>query len=65
MIGYVTLGSRDIQKAAPFYDALAKELDTPRMMESSMASRPLLAMASWSRWPRATMTRCAGSTRSR
>ncbi|WBQ14310.1 VOC family protein [Hyphomonadaceae bacterium BL14] len=34
MIGYVTLGSRDIQKAAPFYDALAKELDTPRMMES-------------------------------
>lgn len=34
MIGYVTLGSRDVQKAAPFYDALAKELDTPRMMES-------------------------------
>jgi len=34
MIGYVTLGSRDVQKAAPFYDALANELGTPRMMES-------------------------------
>ncbi|KAA5804619.1 VOC family protein [Alkalicaulis satelles] len=34
MIGYVTVGTRDLQRAAPFYDALAKELDTPRMMES-------------------------------
>ncbi|MCC5996886.1 MAG: VOC family protein [Oceanicaulis sp.] len=34
MIGYVTLGTRDLKRAAPFYDALAQELDTPRMMES-------------------------------
>lgn len=34
MIGYVTVGTRDLKRGAPFYDALAKELDTPRMMES-------------------------------
>jgi len=34
MIGYVTLGTNDLQRAAPFYDALAAELDTPRMMEA-------------------------------
>jgi len=33
MIGYVTLGTRDLAKAAVFYDAIAAELDTPRMME--------------------------------
>ena len=33
MIGYVTLGTNDIARAAPFYDAIAAELDTPRMME--------------------------------
>jgi catechol 2,3-dioxygenase-like lactoylglutathione lyase family enzyme len=33
MIGYVTLGTNDLQKAAPFYDALAKELGVGRMME--------------------------------
>ena len=33
MIGYVTLGTRDLAKAAEFYDAIAAELDTPRMME--------------------------------
>ena len=33
MIGYVTLGTNDLQRAAKFYDALAAELDTPRMME--------------------------------
>ena len=33
MIGYVTLGTNDLAKGAKFYDALAKELDTPRMME--------------------------------
>ncbi|MBO9695517.1 MAG: VOC family protein [Sphingopyxis sp.] len=33
MIGYVTLGTKDIAKAAVFYDAIAAELDTPRMME--------------------------------
>lgn len=34
MIGYVTLGTSDIARAAKFYDAIAAELDTPRMMES-------------------------------
>lgn len=33
MIGYVTLGTSDLPRAAKFYDALAAELDTPRMME--------------------------------
>jgi predicted lactoylglutathione lyase len=33
MIGYVTLGTKDLAKAADFYDAIAAELDTPRMME--------------------------------
>lgn len=34
MIGYVTLGTNDMQKAAKFYDALAKEMGTGRMMET-------------------------------
>lgn len=33
MIGYVTLGTSDLARAAKFYDAIATELDTPRMME--------------------------------
>lgn len=33
MIGYVTLGTHDLAKAAPFYDALAAELGVPRMMD--------------------------------
>ena len=31
MIGYVTIGTRDLEKAGKFYDALAAELGTPRM----------------------------------
>ena len=34
MIGYVTLGTNDLAKGAAFYDALAKELGVPRMMEN-------------------------------
>jgi predicted lactoylglutathione lyase len=34
MIGYVTLGTNDLEKAAKFYDALAKELGTGRMKEN-------------------------------
>ena len=34
MIGYITLGSSDIKRAAVFYDAIATEMDTPRMMGS-------------------------------
>ncbi len=33
MIGYVTLGTNDLPRAAKFYDAIAAELATPRMME--------------------------------
>ena len=33
MIGYVTLGTNDLQKNAPFYDAIAKEMGVGRMME--------------------------------
>jgi predicted lactoylglutathione lyase len=34
MIGYVTLGVNDLTRAAAFYDTLAAELDTPRMMST-------------------------------
>ncbi|MFT3728481.1 MAG: VOC family protein [Terricaulis sp.] len=34
MIGYVTLGTNDLQRACAFYDAIAKEMGTGRMMES-------------------------------
>jgi catechol 2,3-dioxygenase-like lactoylglutathione lyase family enzyme len=33
MIGYVTLGTNDLPRAAKFYDAIAKELGVGRMME--------------------------------
>lgn len=33
MIGYVTLGTSDLSRAATFYDAIAAEMATPRMME--------------------------------
>ena len=33
MIGYVTLGTNDMARGAKFYDALAAEMDTPRMMD--------------------------------
>ncbi|NKJ43289.1 VOC family protein [Novosphingobium sp. SG720] len=33
MIGYVTLGTNDLARAAPFYDALSAELGTGRMYE--------------------------------
>ena len=34
MIGYVTLGSNDFSKAAPFYDSLLAELGARRFMDS-------------------------------
>jgi catechol 2,3-dioxygenase-like lactoylglutathione lyase family enzyme len=34
MIGYVTLGTNDLTRAAKFYDAIAKELGVGRMMET-------------------------------
>ena len=34
MIGYVTLGTNDIARAAAFYDAIAADLGTGRMMEA-------------------------------
>lgn len=33
MIGYVTVGTNDLSRAARFYDALASELGVGRMME--------------------------------
>jgi len=33
MIGYVTLGTNDLTRGAAFYDAIAAELGTARMME--------------------------------
>jgi predicted lactoylglutathione lyase len=33
MIGYVTLGTNDLQRAAAFYDAIAAELGVGRFME--------------------------------
>jgi predicted lactoylglutathione lyase len=33
MIGYVTLGTNDLPRAAKFYDAITKELGIGRMME--------------------------------
>jgi predicted lactoylglutathione lyase len=34
MIGYVTLGANDLERAAKFYDAIAAELGVKRMMEN-------------------------------
>jgi catechol 2,3-dioxygenase-like lactoylglutathione lyase family enzyme len=34
MIGYVTLGTKDLGRAAKFYDALLGEIGAKRMMES-------------------------------
>jgi catechol 2,3-dioxygenase-like lactoylglutathione lyase family enzyme len=34
MVGYITLGTRDLARGAKFYDAIAKELGTDRMMET-------------------------------
>lgn len=34
MIGYVTVGTNDLARAAKFYDAIAAEMGTSRMMES-------------------------------
>jgi catechol 2,3-dioxygenase-like lactoylglutathione lyase family enzyme len=33
MIGYVTVGTNDLPRAAKFYDAIAAEMDAPRMMD--------------------------------
>jgi predicted lactoylglutathione lyase len=33
MIGYVTLGTNDLQRAAKFYDAIGKEMGVGRFME--------------------------------
>ncbi len=33
MIGYVTLGTNDLPRAAAFYDAIAAEMGTGRMMD--------------------------------
>ena len=35
MIGYVTLGTNDLPRAAAFYDAIAAEMGVGRMMEAA------------------------------
>lgn len=44
MIGYVTLGTNDLDKAAQFYDALLGELGANRVMEAE-------TFVAWSRGP--------------
>lgn len=34
MIGYVTVGTNDLEEAAKFYDAIGKEMGVGRMMDS-------------------------------
>ncbi len=43
MIGYVTIGTNDFQRAAAFYDALLAELGAKRAMELALLNRPLPA----------------------
>jgi catechol 2,3-dioxygenase-like lactoylglutathione lyase family enzyme len=57
MIGYVTLGTNDLKRAAAFYDALLGEIGAKRMMENddfvAWSVKPdAPAMESWSlsRW---------------
>lgn len=51
MIGYVTLGTNDLTRAAVFYDALLSEIGAKRMMENdqfiawSVSDGQLWAMA--------------------
>jgi predicted lactoylglutathione lyase len=51
MIGYVTLGSNDLDKARAFYDALLSELGASRLMDNERMTiyavdptRPMLAV---------------------
>ena len=48
MIGYVTLGTRDMARAAAFYDALLGELGAKRAMDSEQ-------LIMWAVGPRAPM----------
>ena len=34
MIGYITLGTTDLERGAEFYDKIGAKMDTPRMMGS-------------------------------
>ena len=43
MIGYVTLGTSDLARGAKFYDAIATEMDTPRMMDTE-------TFIAWGKW---------------
>jgi len=40
MIGYVTLGTNDVERAAKFHDAIAAETATSRIMAGPTRSRP-------------------------
>lgn len=47
MIGYITIGTNDIEKSAAFYDALFAEMSAGRFMESD-------SFIAWSTGPEAT-----------
>jgi hypothetical protein len=57
MIGYVTLGTNDLQKGAKFYDAIAAEMGVGRMMDfesfiawGTMGGAPGVGLAMPHRW---------------
>jgi hypothetical protein len=50
MIGYVTLGTNDLRKAAAFYDKIAAELGIARFMESDSRRLAGAAESELSRW---------------
>ena len=43
MIGYVTVGTNDLERAAKFYDAIAAELGVGRMMDFE-------TFIAWGKW---------------
>lgn len=43
MIGYVTLGTADLARGAKFYDAIAAEMETARMMDTQ-------TFIAWGKW---------------
>lgn len=45
MIGYVTVGTNDLERAAKFYDAIAAELGVGRMMDFETLSPGANGMA--------------------
>jgi hypothetical protein len=64
MIGYVTVGTNDLARAARFYDPIAEELGTSRMMEDDgyIAWAHRAAARAFARPSRMTATRLPSVT---